>query len=149
VHGAYDIFLKAEQAERLAAEVYLAIAEAFPDAAEAALLKRLAAEEEQHAARIRLLASRYRHVPRLFDNVDFKLQALDQGLAESEALRAEVAGGRWARDLPGLLAKLVELEKRWAGSHADMLAAGADPRIADFFRQLAAQDRAHAALLAV
>jgi len=147
VSGAYDVFLKAEQAERLAGAIYLAIAEAFPDAPEAPLLRRLAAEEEQHAVRVRLLASRYRHAPRLFDNVEFKLRALDEALAESEQLRLEIADGRWSRDLESLLGRLVEMEKRGASSHADVLAQGADPRIAEFFRQMAAQDRAHIALL--
>lgn len=145
--GAYDVFLKAERAERLAGEIYLAIAEAFPDAPAAPLLRRLATEEEQHAARVRLLASRYRHAPRLFDNVEFKLRALDEALAEAERLRHEIADGGWSQDLEGLLGRLVEMEQLGASSHADVLAQGADPRIAEFFRQMAAQDRAHIALL--
>jgi rubrerythrin len=145
--GTYAVFNKAERLEQLSAEVYRAAAEAFPAAPEAQLLKRLADEEDQHAVRIRLLASRYRHDSSLFQNTDFKLKALDALILEAQGLKREIDAGRWKDDLPGLIARLAELEARGESSHADLLAQGADPQVEGFFRRLAEQDRAHLEVL--
>ena len=144
----YLIFVKAERIEQLAAETYRAVAEAFPDAPVAPLLLRLAVEEEQHGARVRLLATRYRHAPRLFANVDFKLHALDELMAEGEQLKKEIVEGHWRGRLEALMERLVALEGAGALSHAHVLADGADPAVAQFFRQLSEQDQAHIALIA-
>lgn len=144
----YDVLERAERAERLAGLLYRTVAEAFPEAAEVPTFRRLADEEDQHAARIRLLAARYRHDPRLFENADFKSRALDEVAHAVETLHAEVIAGRWASDYPGLLDQLCALEERGAASHAEVLAEGAVETVAEFFRQMAAQDRSHRLLLA-
>jgi hypothetical protein len=44
-------------------------------------------------------------------------------------------------------AKVAELEERFAAAHADQMSGAADPALRAFFEKLAAQDRAHVALL--
>lgn len=144
----YGVLEKAEQVERAAAKAYRSGAAALRGSPESALLHRLADEEEQHAIRVRLLAARYRHDARLFQNVDFKLVALDAELAAWGALHREIESGRFEGDGPGLLRCLADLEEKSAQSHAQVLAESADPVVADFFRKLAEQDRAHRELLA-
>jgi len=144
----YEIFQRAERIERAAADMYRLMAESFPWSAEdVALFKRLEQEEIQHAARIRLLASQYRNEPRLFHVDGVKLGLMEQVEAWAEELRHELTNGRWKDDLPGLKRRVAELEDRCGASHADMLADRADPRIARFFHDLAAQDRAHREIL--
>jgi rubrerythrin len=143
----YAILEKAEQVERAAADAYRAGAAALQGLPQAALLLRLAEEEDQHATRVRLLAARYRHDARLFQNVQFKLVALDAELAHWSEVRREIEAGRYRGDAPRLLGRLAELEEQSAQSHAQVLAAAADPAVAEFFHKLAEQDRAHRELL--
>jgi len=143
----YAVLEKAEAVERAAARAYRAGAAALRGSPQGALLLRLADEEDQHAARVRLLAARYRHDARLFQNVDFKLVALDAELATWTEAQREIEQGRWSGDAPGLLARLASLEEQSAQSHAQVLATGADPTVAEFFQKLAEQDRAHRELL--
>jgi len=144
----YGVLEKAEQVERAAAKAYRAGAVALRGAPEGALLARLADEEEQHATRVRLLAARYRHDARLFQNVDFKLVVLDAEIAAWATVHREIADGRFDSDVPGLLQRLAALEEKSAQSHAQVLSESADPSVAEFFRKLAEQDRAHRELLA-
>ncbi|MBI5070923.1 MAG: hypothetical protein HZB56_22095 [Deltaproteobacteria bacterium] len=145
----YGVLEKAEQVERAAALAYRAGATALQGLPQGALLLRLAEEEDQHATRVRLLAARYRHDARLFQNVHFKLVMLDAELARWGEVRQEIEAGRYAGDAPGLLARLAALEEQSAQSHAQVLAAAADPVVAEFFLKLAEQDRAHRELLGV
>jgi rubrerythrin len=148
VASTYEIFQRAERIERTAAELYRLMAENFPWPAEdLALFKRLEQEEIQHAARVRLLASQYRSEPRLFRVDQVKLELMEQMEGWAEELRHELANGRWHGDLEGLKRRVADLEDRCGASHADMLADAADPRIVRFFRDLAAQDRAHKEIL--
>ncbi len=145
--SSYTVLEKAERVERAAARAYRAGAGALRGSPQGALLQRLAEEEDQHAARVRLLAARYRHDARLFQNVDFKLVALDAELASWDAAQKEIEEGRWNGDPGGLLERLASLEEQSAQSHAQVLANGADPAVAEFFEKLAEQDRAHRELL--
>lgn len=146
--SSYGVLEKAEQVERAAARAYRAAAATLQGSPEGALLSRLADEEEQHATRVRLLAARYRHDARLFQNVDFKLVVLDAEIAAWVEVHREIAAGHFAGDAPGLFRRLAALEEKSAQSHAQVLCEGADPSVAEFFNKLAEQDRAHRELLA-
>jgi len=146
--SAFEIFSRAERVERASSELYALVAECFPWPAEdGALLRRLAEEEVQHAARIRLLAARYRSDARAFAVETDALAGLERTEQALGALRSEISAGRWASDLPGLKDRLANLEEGSHGSHADLLARASDPAVGAFFRALASQDRAHVAML--
>ena len=51
-----------------------------------------------------------------------------------------------ARDAAAAMASAAELENRFCQAHAQSLSQGALPELRAFFEQLAAQDKAHAAL---
>jgi rubrerythrin len=146
VGSTYDLFKRAERVEQLAAEIYATLAAQFrDDAATRALFQRLAAEEEQHAARVRLLAGTYRSEPRLRVN---GVEVLDACVASGEAVLAAIRAGEWGDDVADIKRRLSELEARCAHAHAEILAANGGSALADFFRQLAEQDDAHVELLA-
>jgi rubrerythrin len=144
----YEIFARAERIERTAAEVYRVLGESFDwTPSDRALFKRLEQEEIQHAARIRLLSARYRTDAHLFDAQELSLKPLDDLERAGQALLDEIGQGRWIDDLEGLKARLAELERASSASHADVLAACAEPAVTAFFEELAAQDRGHGQLL--
>jgi rubrerythrin len=147
--SAFEIFGLSERIEHGMARLYHAALERLPlDDPDRALFFRLEREEEQHAARIRLLVAQYRTEARLFGLATADLAGLEEGEREAEALREAIAAGRWDHDPAGLKRQLGELEARSGTSHAEILARSADPRIARFFGDLARQDAAHQALLA-
>lgn len=138
----YQIFATAERIEEISAETYRLLAEQLADEPGArALFRRLAEEELQHAQRVRLLASRYRHDSRLLGAVS--AAALDEVLAEAEATLAAVQRGGFARTLAEARQKLAEVEARSSRAHAELIASEGHPALREFFRRLAAQDRAH------
>ncbi len=146
--SAYEIFARAERIELAAAAFYRRLAERFPwSARDLAVLKRLELEEIQHAARVRLLAAQYRNDAKRFQVPTLSIARFDAIEAQGRALSEELESGRWQDDLPGLKTRLVELEALSGASHADVLAEVCDERVGRFFRQLAAQDRQHLALL--
>ena len=142
----YKLFETAEQIEGICAETYRVMAEQFggdPETRE--LFERLAREELQHASRVRLLAARYRHDPRLLGGGDSA--GLDNMLAEALEVLASVRGGSFARTAEEARAKAAELEERFAHAHAELITRQGHPALREFFRQLAAQDRGHRELL--
>jgi len=146
--SAYQVFEKAEQLEMACAALYRALAaqfEADPGARD--LFRRLEQEEIQHAKRVRLLAARYSHDSKLFDNVDMAVHALEDLLAEARQVLGQVAAGAWSADLDVVKGELADLEARFAHAHAHVIASSADPSLKAFFEQLAAQDEGHHALL--
>jgi rubrerythrin len=147
--SAYEIFGRAERIERAAAELYrVARTGLSRHEGERALFSRLEEEELQHAARVRLLAAHYRNDPRLFRlavGAEARLDAIERSLRQ---LAAELCAAHSERDAARLRERLLETEERCAGSHAEILADGADPHLRRFFEELARQDRAHHALLA-
>jgi len=146
--SSYQIFQRAERVERLNARVYAALARVFRDDAEAAaLFLRLEAEEEQHANRVRLLAAHYRHAPKALP-VAADAGELDLCAAECERAIAEIEAGRWGTDFAEAKRRAADLEEQMARAHADLLARNASTALREFFAQLAAQDEAHARLLA-
>jgi rubrerythrin len=148
----YRLFDVAERIELVAEEIYDLLALRFDGVPSARdLFRRLAREESQHAARIRLLAARYRTDPRLFDGA----HALRPGALDAEALlrdaaetRRQIAAGAWDGSLDAVREQLAAFEASSAALHAELLAAGAHPDVRGFFEQLALQDREHERLLA-
>jgi rubrerythrin len=138
----------AERVETLAQELYAILAEAFAaEPALASLFRRLAAEEGQHALRIRLLerhAGRSPWQPQVLDRVG---QDLDAMAREIEELRTRLAGLPSPLDAFSVIAHLASMEERAHAAHAHELAHSAVPEIAHLFRTLAAQDAGHGALL--
>ena len=151
--SAFHILQAAERLEMLASGLYRLLADRFahdPPAHE--LFLRLADEEVQHAARVRLLAAQYRNDRRMFDEAirlaGTTLQDPEAAVAAASALVEEVASGAWGDDLATVKDRLVDLEESCASFHAQFLARGVHPEVARFFDELASQDREHQRLLA-
>jgi rubrerythrin len=145
----YEIFDRAERLEQLAADIYGALAARFWNDRDAhALFTRLRTEELQHASRVRLLAARYRHDPRLLERASGDRAVLDRLGAEGEAVLAAIREGTFGRDLDEVKRNLATLEGRFQDSHAELIAATGHPELRAFFEQLAEQDGEHRRLLA-
>jgi rubrerythrin len=143
----FDILDKAEKLELLAAQLYDAFARRFADdAAATALFIRLREEEQQHAARIRMLAAQSRRDSKLLGKIDVDTSALDEVAREMAAILANVGSGNWQADLSQTKRLLLELEERCARAHAHGLT-GLDSSLRRFFELLALQDKAHEELL--
>jgi rubrerythrin len=142
----YQLLDKAERLELIAEKLYVALAGRFGGEPKALFL-RLAGEESQHAARIRLLAARYRQDRRLVNTVAADLSLLDRRLVEAEEALAAVNSGVWDGNPEAALAAALELERSFCLAHAQALATDALPELRAFFEQLASQDKAHATLL--
>ena len=146
--SAYPFFETAERLEETCALIYEALSERFQShAAASELFRRLAAEERQHATRVRLLAARYRHDSRLFESVDMAGSGMEGMLAEAKATLERIRAGAWASDLELVRGELVDLEDRFQAAHAEVIAALADPELKKFFSSMAAQDEGHRRLL--
>ncbi len=146
--SAYPFFDTAYRLEEACAEIYDALALQFESEADGRdLFRQLALEERQHAARVRLLAARYRHDPRLFDSVDMVARTLDVLLAEARGVLERVREGAWASDLAAAREEMLRLEARFQSAHAEVIAALADPGLKRFFESMAAQDEGHRRLL--
>lgn len=143
----FDVFRCAEQIELIAAEIYAVFARQFAQDGEVrGLFKRLEAEEVQHAARVRLLASRYRGDSKILERVS-GATALEGCRRRAEEALAAATGGAWGADLAAIKARLAALEADLARAHAQVIAADGHPALRDFFNQLALQDEAHLRLL--
>jgi rubrerythrin len=142
----YQLLEKAERLELLAQDLYLALAGRFGGEARE-LFKRLAAEEAQHAARVRLLAARYRQDKKLVASLAADTTLMDRLLVEAEEALAAALAGAWDGDPQAALQGAAELERRFCQAHAQSLSQDAHPDLRAFFEQLAAQDKAHEALL--
>ncbi len=143
----YTLFETAEQIEKICAEIYSVLAEQFagdPEARE--LFAELEGEELQHASRVRLLAARYRHDPRLLGPSP-DASALEGILAEARQALSAVHTGTVARTADEARAWAADLEDRVARAHAELIAGAGHPGLREFFAQLAAQDRGHRELM--
>lgn len=142
-----DVFRCAERIEVVAAEIYAALAARFAADPEArALFARLEQEELQHAARVRLLASRYRSDRTLIAGFD-GAAALDGCLREAEQALRDARDGAWGGDLRAVKRRVAELEERLGTAHAHVVARDGHPGLRAFFEQLALQDDGHLDLL--
>ena len=143
----FDILERAEKVELLTSELYAAFARHFcADPSALQLFKRLAEEERQHAARVRMLAAQSRRDSKLLARITVDPHCIDALVREIGAVIAAVAAGQWRLDLPATREVLMELEERCARAHTDGLE-GLDPALRSFFKQLAMQDKAHEELL--
>jgi rubrerythrin len=144
----YDLLARAELIENTAAAIYAALAVQFARLPPArSLFESLAAEEMQHASRIRLLTARYKHDARLVRSGASDAPVLEACLAEAQAALADIRAGRWESDFAAAKRKLGILEDRLAKAHAEVIAREANADLRSFFEQLARQDEAHARLL--
>jgi rubrerythrin len=144
----FDILDKAEKLELLAAEIYGALVRRFgDDKAAASLFGRLREEEEQHAARVRMLAAQSRRDPKLMGKIVVDTRELDEVIREMGAVLANLRAGRWEADLVKTKRLLLDLEERCSRAHAHVLYQGAHDSLRKFFEQLALQDKAHEELL--
>lgn len=142
----YQLLEKAERLELLAQELYLTLAGRFGGETRE-LFKRLAGEEAQHAARVRLLSARYRQDKKLVASLAADSTLMDRLLVEAEEAVAAAAAGTWDGDPEAALQGAAELERRFCQAHAQSLSQDAHPHLRAFFEQLAAQDKAHEVLL--
>jgi hypothetical protein len=143
----HQLLEKAERVELIAERLYRALAGRFGGEAKAIFL-RLAEEEAQHAARIRLLSARARQDRKLVASLAADTTLLDRLLVEAEEALAAVEAGAWDGDPGAALSGAAALELRFCQTHAQTLPRDAHPELRSFFEQLAAQDKAHALLLA-
>lgn len=142
----HQLLEKAERLELLAQQIYEALAQRYGGETRE-IFQKLAAEESQHASRIRLLSARYRQDRRLVASLAVDTPLLDRLLIEAGEALVAVQAGAWDGDARAAMASAAELETRFCQAHAQSLAQGALPELRAFFEQLAAQDKAHAALL--
>lgn len=142
----FQLLEKAERLELLAHDIYEALSGRFGGEPRE-LFRRLADEESQHASRIRLLAARSGQDRSLVASLAVDTPLLDRLLVEAEEALAAVNSGAWDGDPQAALAGAAELEHRFCQAHAQSLPKEASPELRAFFEQLAAQDKAHAALL--
>ncbi len=144
--SSYLIFDVAERIELLWSEIYGTLADRFAGDS-ATLFRRLADEELQHARRIRLMASQYRHDRRLSRHAPTVDGNLDSLLAEGKRLLKTISNGEWDASVEALKARVADLEMRCSGTHAQALAQAGDPSLRAFFQRLAEQDEEHRHLL--
>lgn len=145
----FKILDQARQVETTAGALYRAAAQRFSsDGTWRDLFLSLAREEDQHALRVEMLAKRLSQDPLSasesdLDNVDLTA-ALDAGNSFLDRLK-----GDGELSLDDALTGLTALETTFAAAHADVIMATAHASARRFFEQLAAQDEAHANLLAL
>jgi rubrerythrin len=136
----------AQAVEDMAGDLYRLLAlRSAGDPALAAVFRRLEGEEREHARRLQMLGSLYLKDAKAFRGTQLEIPGLEAIVAETRAFLMQVEKG--AFDVPGATARLVELEDRFAVTHAEVVARNADPGVRTLFQMLASQDREHAALL--
>jgi rubrerythrin len=144
----YDFFKRAEQVEHLAADIYALAARTWAGEGPLAdLFQRLAEEETQHAARIRLLAARCMHDRNLMGGLGSAQPDVEAALDSAMQILGQLTSAGSGMDLNALKGMLGEMEKRFAAFHAQAMSAAAHPELQKFFARLAEQDRGHLELL--
>jgi hypothetical protein len=138
----------AERMETVARDLYADLSVAFSEVPPLRLLfQRLAAEEEQHAMRIRLLERHQGRSAWPREAGDRFRNDCDSMVAEIEVLRREFGALTGPGDANTVLRRLSELEDRFASIHAQDLARFAGPEVQKLFATLALQDAAHRDLI--
>jgi rubrerythrin len=143
-----ECFEAAVEVENLMRDLYLRLAAAHGDDPRSReLFLRLAAEEEQHAQRIRLLA-RHQGPGTWANETATRIQEeLGAMSGELQSIAREI--GEQGNGLPraALLRKLIEAERRAGVIHAEVLARTTEIEVQMLFWALARQDVHHEALL--
>jgi rubrerythrin len=138
----------AERMESLAQNLYLKLADAFAAQPRLhSLFRQLAAEEAQHAMRIRLLERHRGSVLWSADVLDRSGNDLDAMTAEIETMRKELERQDLTLDAEAVLQRLATMEDRFRTIHAQELARCSVPGVHELFASLALQDTAHMELL--
>jgi hypothetical protein len=138
----------AERMEAVAQALYTDLAISFSDHPDLKqLFLRLAAEEEQHALRIRLLERSQGKLRWPRDVLEQFCSACDAMIAEMETLRRELGPFPASNDTAKVLGRLAALEERFGLIHAQDLARHAGPEVQELFASLALQDAAHRVLI--
>jgi hypothetical protein len=138
----------AERMEALAQNLYMRLADAFADRpALRGLFLRLAAEEGQHAMRIRLLERHRGAALWPADVVDRSCRDIDEMTAQIATMRQELDGEHLTLDADVVLQRLAAMEDRFHSIHAQELARSAVPGVQELFASLARQDGAHEELI--
>ena len=144
----HECFEAAVQVEDLMRDLYLRLAATRGDDPRSReLFLRLAAEEEQHAQRIRLLA-RHQGPGTWASETAARIQSeLGAVSGELQAIAREI--GEQGDGLPGdaLLRKVIEAERHAGVIHAEVLARSTEIEVQMLFWALARQDVHHEALL--
>jgi rubrerythrin len=138
---------KAQSIEAVASSVYRAAAKRFAsDPHWADMFRRLAEEEAQHALRVKMLATRLSRDREAAREAVLAEADLDALLHDGQTLLQRIEGPGDLL-LADVLALLRDMEAGFASVHAHALVATGDPASDELFAQLAAQDRAHLAML--
>jgi hypothetical protein len=134
--------------EALAQNLYTRLADAFSERpALRDLFLRLAAEEGQHAMRIRLLERHRGAALWPADIVERSSRDLDEMTAAITSMRQDLDRHHLALDADAVLQRLAAMEDRFHSIHAQELARSAVPGVQELFASLARQDGAHQELL--
>lgn len=145
----FDKFDKAEAVERAAARLYRQLARRFDRAsATAKTFLELAAEEDQHALRVRMLRDRYSQKPSASGDIALDLPAMEAILAEAALLEELFAREPFTISIEEATRFMVQIEDRFSEAHAHAMASTSSPEIRAFFEMLSKQDAAHARVLA-
>jgi len=138
----------AERMETIANSLYEDLAVAYSGQPELhQLFRRLAAEEAQHAMRIRLLQRHRGNSVWPRDVVERFGRDVQVLVGEMEAIRRELGMTGPLEDATDLLRRLATLEDRSRSVHAQDLARHAGPEAESLFTTLALQDSAHGVLI--
>jgi rubrerythrin len=138
----------AERMETVAHQLYEDLAIAYAGQPELhQLFRRLAAEEAQHAMRIRLLQRHRGNSLWPRDVLERFGHDVDLMVAEMEAIRRELGMTPPPEDPTDLLRRLAAMEDRSRSIHAQDLARHAGPEAEKLFSTLALQDSAHRVLI--
>ena len=142
-------FLRAaERMEAVAQALYTDLAISFSDHPDLRqLFLRLAAEEEQHALRIRLLERYQGKLAWPRDVLAKFCSDCDALIAEMETMRRDLGPFPASNDPATVLGRLAALEERFGLLHAQDLARYAGPEVHELFASLALQDAAHRVLI--
>jgi rubrerythrin len=145
---AMQILGAATRIEALAQDIYAGLAVTFehqPYLRE--LFGKLAAEEGQHAMRIRLLDRHAGKAPwpsGVLERIGADLDALSAEIVEKQASFRKLHAASDAREV---LAALAEMELRFGSVHAEELARSGDEEVQKLFGALAQQDDRHRELI--
>ena len=143
-----ECFEAAVQVEHLMRDIYVGLAERYarePERREMFLV--LAAEEEQHAHRIRLLARTQDAGTWARDTAARIARSLDGMSAELLAMVAELSDDFEGAPREELLRRVMEAENHCSSIHAEVLAQTAEIDVQMLFSALAKQDVRHKTML--
>ena len=138
----------ATRIESLAQELYSGLATTFqhqPYLRE--LFTQLAAEEGQHAMRIRLLERHQGKAPWPQETIDRVSADLDAVQEQMTAMKESFRMLSLVADARPVLRHLATLEERFGTIHAEELARSSEPEIQKLFGSLAQQDSRHRELI--